>query len=371
VKNPAVRAAAVLLPALFAAREAIADTAGARGGGEPSVPASLVMTKQAPKRISLKWDAASGPNPIAHYKIYRNGVAYATSTSTSYTDKNAPNADTPTSNAAGFAEPVLTSANTVYAYAVSAVDSQGNEGPQQANMTFWVYYNGEFDWAGDYSYPTNGITINYADRSGGPESGSHDIEVSYTAEWAGFQPYSGKTSTIYDFEGGAFKYLSMDIKPTQSGDSWKIFMVSRLPPGDVFPWSVVQVTDYGPKPVAGQWATYKIPLSALSMGFTSFTGSISGTTLTVTKVSSGVGVDAGGYLSGPGVPPGTYITGFKSSGGGPGTYTVAGPGISGSTSVVDTQMVEQRTGIYKFGMPDTTSSTNNRYYMDNIKFTVD
>jgi hypothetical protein len=339
-------------------------------GSVPSAPAELVITGQTASSISLSWSAAApGSSPIAHYKIYRNGAAYATSSSTKYRDRGATNANSPT---LGGVDPVpsLIAANTVYAYAVSAVDTQGNEGPQQANMTFWVYRNGVFNWAGDFSYPAGSIKVNYADKSGAREPGRAAIEVSYTVAHSGFQPYAGNTTTTWDMEGGSFGYISLDLKPTISADSWRIFIISRLPPGDVYPWSAVQLSDYGPAPVAGQWATYKIPLSALTIGYTNFSGSISGTTLTVTSVSSGVGVDAGGYVTGPGVPAGTYITAHNSASGGAGQYTVAGPGITGSTYVTSTTMVEQRTGIYKFNLVDESSASPNHYYVNNIKFTV-
>jgi hypothetical protein len=327
------------------------------------------MTEQSSTSISLSWSAATpGSNPISYYQIYRNDSAYATSRSTRYRDRTATNANSPTQSDG---IPSLVNANTIYAYAVSAVDSAGNEGPQQADATFWVYYNGVYNWGGDFSYPAGQITINYADTSGVPESGPRDIEVSYSAAGSGFQPYAGKTTTAWDMEGGSFGYISLDLKPTINSDSWRIVMISRLPPGDVYPWSTVQLTGYGPAPVAGKWATYKIPLSALTIGFTHFSGSISGTTLSVTSVSSGVGVDAGGYITGPGVPAGTYITAYNSASGGAGSYTVAGPGISGSTSVASTEMVEQRTGIYKFDLIDESGASNNNYYVDNIKFTVD
>jgi hypothetical protein len=338
-------------------------------GSNPSAPTSLVMTGQSTNSISLSWNAATpGGAPIAHYKIYRNGAAYATATSTTYTDTNATNANSPLQP--GTPQPTLTIANTIYAYAVSAVDTSGNEGPQQANATFWVYHNGIFEWLGDFSYPSGSININYADITGAPESGPFDIDVSFTMAHSGFQPYAGKTTTAWDMEGGSFGYISMDLKPTMAGQDWEIFIISRLPPGDVFPSSNVLLSSYGPAPVVGKWATYKIPLSALTIGSTHFSGSISGTTLTVSSVSSGVGLDAGGYLTGPGVPAGTYVTAFSQSGGGAGTYTVAGPGISASTSVPSTGMVEQRTGIYKFGLVDRNNVSNNHFYVDNIKFTV-
>jgi hypothetical protein len=339
-------------------------------GSNPSAPSSLVMTGQTQNSISLSWNAATpGSAPIAHYKIYRNGAAYDTTASTSYTDTNATNASSPL--APGSNQPSLTIANTVYAYAVSAVDSAGNEGPQQSNATFWVYYNGIFNWLGDFSYPGGSININYADTTGAPESGPADIDVSFTVAHAGFQPYAGNTTTAWDMEGGSFGYISMDLKPTIAGQDWGILILSRLPPGDVSPWSSVALSSYGPAPIVGKWATYKIPLSVLTIGYTHFTGSISGTTLTVSSVSSGVGIDAGGYLTGAGVPAGTYILGFSKSGGGAGTYTIAGPGISASTSVASTAMVEQRTGIYKFGLVDRNNAANNHFFVDNIKFSVD
>jgi len=363
------------MPAFFTRRFAFATTtalllaiccAAAFAGSTPAAPENLLMTRQTDSSITLSWSAATpGDAPIAHYNIYRNGVLCGTAKSTKYNDRRAANANSPAPG--GY--PTLASANTVYAYAVAAVDTAGNEGPQQADATFWVYYNGVYNWQGDFSYPAGAITINYADTSGAPESGPADIEVSFPAAGSGFQPYAGKTTTSWDMEGGSFNYLSLDIKPSQASDSWQMYMISRLPPGDVYPWANIELKSYGPAPVVGQWATYKIPLSALTIGFTNFTGSISGTTLTVTSVSSGVGVDAGGYITGPGVPAGTYITGYGTAHGGAGNYTVAGPGISGSTQVASTSMVEQRTGLYKFDL--ISSAANNHYYIDNVKFTVD
>jgi hypothetical protein len=327
------------------------------------------MTGQTQNSISLSWTASTpGDQPISHYNIYRNGIAYASSTATTYTDANATNANSPV---AGGNQPTLVMANTVYAYAVSAVDTDNHEGPQQANATFWVYNDGVFNWQGDFSYPGGSITIDYADTAGVPESGAADISVSFTLEHAGFQPYAGNTTTSWDMEGGSFHYISLDLKPTVEGQVWEMFVLSRLPPGDVAAWSLVQLANYGPAPVVGTWATYKLPLSVLTIGSTSFTGSISGTTLTVTSVASGVGVDAGGYLTGTGVPAGTYILGYSAPGGGAGTYTVGGPGISGATAVASTSMVEQRTGIYKFGLVDQNNVMPNKYYIDNIKFTVE
>jgi len=322
------------------------------GSGSPSAPQSLVMTRQGGNSISLAWNAATaGDNPVAYYKIYRNGSSYDTSSSTTYTDSGATNAT----------DGAFTAAATIYRYTVSAVDTAGNEGPQTTQTTFNAYANGVFNWSGDYSY---GVSANYKDTDGGPESGAFDIAINVFQSYGGFQPYAGNVVPQWDLETGSFGYVSIDLKPTSNNQSWRLSMISRLPPGDVYPWAGVNVTSYGPTPVAGKWATYKIPLSALSMGKTSFQGYISGNTLTVTSVSSGVGVDAGGFISGDGVKPGTYITGHNANGG-PGTYTV-----SPSQNVGSVSMTEQRTGLYKFDLIDESGASSNRYYIDNVKFTT-
>jgi hypothetical protein len=362
------------IPACGATGMAGVNTAGKPAssppsGAGPSAPAALVMTRQTQNGVGLSWAAATpGDAPIAHYKIYRNGTAYATSTRLSYTDSKATNTNSPPGPGSA---PAFTDPNSVYSYAVSAVDTAGNEGPQQSNTTFWVYHDGVFNWQGDFSYPGGKVDIHYTDIKGAPESGPSDIGVSSTVAQSGFQPYAGNTVTQWDMEGGSFGFISMDLKPTSANQDWGIVIISRLPPGDVLPWASVALSKYGPPPVAGKWATYKIPLSVLTIGYTHFTGSIAGATLTVSSVSSGVGIDAGGYVTGPGVPAGTYITNYGKSGGGGGTYTVAGAGISASTSVPSAQMIEQRTGIYKFALIDRSNAANNHYYINNVKFTVD
>ena len=330
----------------------ITGSGAVSSSGGPSAPGNLLMTAQAINSISLSWSAASaGANAVASYKIYRNGVSYSTSQTTSYVDTAAANATVPTYSAAA----------SVYTYAVSAVDAQGNEGPLTTQTTFNVYTGGVFSWQGDYSY---GVTVNYTDTAGAPVSGTHDIAVHVTSQGGGFQPYAGNSTPWFDMEAGAFGYVTVDLKPTISGQAWRLSAISRLPPGDVYPWSSVNLADYGPAPVVGKWATYKVPLSKLTVGKTSFHGSISGTTLTVTSQDSGVGVDAGGFITGPGVAAGTYITGHNQNGG-PGTYT-----ISPAQTVANTAMTEQRTSLYKLDIIDESGASSNNYYVDNLKFTA-
>lgn len=64
-----------------------------------------------------------------------------------------------------------------------------------------------------------------------------------------------------------------------------------------------------------------------------FTGSISGTTLTVTAMLSGDSLLVGQYIDGTGVTNGTYITAFVSGTGSTGTYTVSASQTAGSTTM--------------------------------------
>lgn len=66
-------------------------------------------------------------------------------------------------------------------------------------------------------------------------------------------------------------------------------------------------------------------------GDTSFTASISGTTLTVTGSASGIGI--GQFLTGAGVSAGTQIIALGSGTGGAGTYTVSISQTAGSTTI--------------------------------------
>ena len=55
---------------------------------------------------------------------------------------------------------------------------------------------------------------------------------------------------------------------------------------------------------------------------TTFTGSMSGTTLTVTALGQGSPIVVGMYVDGSSVTDGTYITAFGTGNGGLGTYTI-------------------------------------------------
>jgi hypothetical protein len=352
-----------------------APTAPATGTGAPSAVTNLQLVQQGGPNNAvgaltsgaqaltnsqqISWSAATaGASPINHYKIYRNGAAYATTTALTYTDTAATNSNDPT-----WSKPA-----TVYSYNVSAVDSSGNEGPQAAQYAVYAYRNGKSNWGNnDLSYGS--LKENYASTAGSPQNGTYDIAINFIN--GGFQPASAPPQApIWDLELGAFKYVTVDVNPGSvvNGTRVPYGTVSRLPIGDVYGWHpMLNLYDYGPAPVANKWATYKVPLLAIGMGTCDFTGSISGTTLTVTAIVNGDPlVDAGGFVTGTGVPAGTYITAYGQASA-IGTFTIAGPGISSSTHIASTKMTYQRTSLYKFDMqPDKQPVL---IYFNNMGFT--
>ena len=335
----------------------------------PSAVSALQLTNQGGSSNSLtnyqqfSWTAATpGTYPISYYKIYRNGVAYSTTTSTSYADSNAPGSNYP-----DFSLPA-----TIYAYAVSAVDSEGNEGPKAYPIAFMFYgrttVNGPTT---DLSY--GDVQPNYLNPYAGTSPGPYDISVAYGSGGGGWQPVTAPPMVPWnDLELGAFKYFTIEIMATSSQYlTLPLYtsMVSRVPPGDAFPWQEVNIWNYC-TPAVNTWVTCKIPLSDMTIGQTSFVGSISGTTLKVTSVTSGVGVDVAGYVTGPGVPAGTYLTAHGQTGS-VGTFTIAGPGITNSTNIGSETMSFQRTSVYKFFFQwECCTPPVTTFYSRNLGFTT-
>ena len=334
--------------------------------GGPSKVSALQLVNQggtantATNIQQISWAAATaGANPISYYKIYRNGASYATTTSLTYTDNNATNSNDPT-----WSKPA-----TTYSYDVTAVDAAGVEGPKSGQMTAWTYHNGKSNWSNnDLSYGS--LQENYSSTAGTPQGGTYDISINFVN--GGFQPaVQVPQAPQWDLELGAFNYFTIDVNPGSVVKSTTLpyGTVSRLPPGDVYGWHPqVNIYDYGPAPVANTWATYKVPLLAVAMGSCDFTGSISGTTLTVTGIVNGDPlVDAGGFVTGPNVPAGTYITAYGQNSA-IGTFTIAGPGISSSTHVASTTMTYRRTSLYKFGIQPPVQGIT--MYFNNMGFTT-
>lgn len=356
---------------------------------QAAMPLNFEMTHQGQNDATLQWTAVSGVNPNHHYQIWRgidSGTGatlarYATSTATSYTDNAATNITTP-----GF-DPQPFGPATVYRYGVSAVDSLGNESAIQTQLMAWIFRNGTDRW----QMPTNNYnstagTIHTNDTSGSPQNGApFDVKVDATAY---IQPFScdpflhNMSPTSWCLELGGFDYMTIDIKPTVANQTFQLNLISRITSGDNFNSAQVIVggadQKFGPQAQAGVWATYRIPFrnpsssdfgngNALQMGFGKFTGSISGSTLTVTAMVSGINVQGSAYLSGTGVTQatgsstGTYVGQTSGLGGGVGSYPIVP-----AQSVASTLISAQRTNLYKFSLFALPSG--DAYYCDNVGF---
>jgi hypothetical protein len=151
----------------------------------------------------------------------------------------------------------------------ATVTINGDGAKAASTSTFWVYQNGVFNWGGDYS---SNATPNYTSTAGSPESGPYDIAVTVTAQYGLFQPYAGGTVPTWDFNATGYNYLTLDLKPTVANQVWQLYFMQvgdHLILGANGQAEVVNLANYGPAPVVGKWATYKIPLTAVLTQYSS------------------------------------------------------------------------------------------------------
>jgi hypothetical protein len=140
------------------------------------------------------------------------------------------------------------------------VTIDGSSGASSGS-TLWVYYNGVFNWGGDWSFAA---TPNYKDTTGVPIEGPYDIEMT-GQQWGGWQPYvSGSCQTnIADcFVTTPYKYLIFSAKPTVANQTFGSAVLSAgdTPDGN----SQQDLSAYcsgGSNPPVGQWESCKVPLS--------------------------------------------------------------------------------------------------------------
>jgi hypothetical protein len=158
-----------------------------------------------------------------------------------------------------------------YEFPVSAVDANGNVSnverikvtvapaavvvtPPPPN-TSWVYYDGKFDWPGDYSFVA---TPDYQDTSGEPLSGPYDIKVTLNGSWGGWLPYA----LNWTFNSSPYTKLTFALKPTVENQKWNVYFVKIH---DVPIGIYVDPSNYGPAPEVGKWGVYTIPLKDLGV----------------------------------------------------------------------------------------------------------
>ena len=222
-------------------------------------------TPASPNYTLLGWDNVPG----ATYNIYRSTISaisgfnlYDTSPTNSYADTAANNCVNGTFGSGPQFYP-----GTTYWYRVTAVINSV-ESYKSDTQKFVIYQNGTYNWGGDFT-PAN-TTVNYADTVGGPQGGVADIAVSFTALGGAFVPFSGNLATQYNFWAGAFAFLSLDLRPSIVSQSWRMF-AQRYSNVSLYdntgtPYTI-DPTAFGPAPINGTWATYKIPLAAFLSDF--------------------------------------------------------------------------------------------------------
>ena len=343
---------------------------GPGGGSSADAPSDLLLIEQGVDHAKLTWTAPKS-GAVDHYAVYRNGVAYATSKETTYTDASAPGTEI-----AGLDAPA-----TIYDYAVAAVDAGGHEGPKTTQFAVYGYRgaDGGSTWGdSDYSYGLE--PLDWKDASGASPSGGTDVKcIFHDGTGGGFQPFSNAPQVpIYALEIGAFKYLTFDIESEHgSSNDFYVAVYSRLPFGDVYTWVDVRIKTYV-KLEDGKWATVKIPLADLHLSTDKITASIGApygnangkptATLHVTSIDAGSAVDNGGFITGSGLNGGVYVVAAAQNAG-TGTFTVQGDGITGSTTVASRAMGYQRSQMYKINVGLNDGMAGGDVFFDNIAFT--
>jgi hypothetical protein len=139
-----------------------------------------------------------------------------------------------------------------------------NGSSASTGSTLWVYYNGVFDWPGDWS---SGATPNYQDTTGVPIEGPYDISITSTL-YGLWQPYINgncQTNVALCFNTTPYQYLIFSIKPTVAN---QLIEVGFMSAGDTPDGPVIFASAYcsgGANPPVGQWESCKMPLSVFQL----------------------------------------------------------------------------------------------------------
>ena len=210
---------------------------------------------------------AASPAPIVNLTASNGNISAGGSSTLTWSTKNATSC---TASAGWTGTEALNGSKTVSPAATTTytLNCSGAAGSTKASATVsvgtsqppppgtsWVYYNGTFDWPGDYSFVA---VPDYADTSGAPLSGGRDIKVTLTGAWGGWLPYAQN----WNFNSQGYTKLTFALKPTVANQDWSVYFVKV---GDIPVGIYLDVLNYGPAPVVGQWNTYTVPLSDLGV----------------------------------------------------------------------------------------------------------
>lgn len=287
--------------------------------------------------------------------------------------------------------------NNIYDYNVSAIVG-GVEGAQSDDMALWCYKNGLTFWHGlqalpvgeEVSFGTPGTVYNSTACSalGWPLCMAYDVSQ-------GLQPGSDTPMCPeWTVELGWAKYMYIDIMPGTTYTGWALDgmgSVSRVPEGDLF--GLLPQFDgfaYAQGAIAANTiVTLKIPVGVFGMTQNTFTGSISngsggsGSTCSVTAVGTGLfgatgTFDKSGFITGTGIPAGSWVhanlsTGTGPGGSGPGStwqiYNGTGAGTPVNVNVSSNgTWVYNRTTWYKGPIYSRAIGSSHTSYLNNIRW---
>jgi hypothetical protein len=314
--------------------------------------------------ITMVWSASAGATSYVVQRGVNGGAKsdYATLGNVlTYTDTAATNAYSANNiNEQGGAPNNGDGPTTVYDYDIIPVNGSGR-GAAPSDCQFWFYMNGTlyaYNASADLSAPN---TVNYADTSLSPPTGTADMAVTLAGVNGYIQAPSYSPGTwIYGMECVAFTYLNLTCKPIDASQQWVLSFHSRGTPGDIgVPFIGLNLLSYGPVPQAGVWGVYKVPLHDLGFGTCTFTGSITGGVLTASSVS-GCPMDSGGWISWAGQTTPTQIQSTPSQTGA-GTY-----GVAGTTSQGSIAMTYHRSNAYKVNLKSTTGTNGSVFGVTNV-----
>ncbi len=244
------------------------------------------------------------------------------------------------------------------------------------------YFNG----VGDVSFGQAAGSPAFTDPGGSPVS-PHSFCLRMTHDASGSdnmglqRPSASPAGFIYGLEIGAYNYAVWNQRSPVSGSYTEFAIHHRCPLGDLPNPPVANISGgtmvsagYGPAQTVNTWQSFKVPLSVLSFstpasGKTSFSFMLNGSTLTVSGIS-GPGLDNGTWITGIGIPTGTFILSSPGNGAngvsGNGVYTVSGAGIPVGSPVSGSNGQGWATNMYKGQYKVVGSFANLIWYYDDI-----
>ena len=270
------------------------------------------------------------------------------------------------STATNAVRPFFDSPATGYWYQVATRNGAGT-GSFSTNMAIYQYQNGDSN--NSRTDLSSGVTTNWISTNGSPPFPSgRCCEVSFNPG-GGFQPTTNVMTTAQWTTCIQWaKYFFIWVNP---GTNNAVQMLMGPPPcrtteGDVFSYGGnvdLFSTSYGVPVTANTWSLRKVPCADIALGYNSVQGSISGSTLTVTAVSTDLfgnagRVDNGGWVTGPGISVPAYVH-ASGQNGAIGTFTLwtgnpappdNGTPVSLSTSSTGLNWAFHRHDQYKFNI---------------------